>query len=676
MGDSTNDDSESRSMSISTATSENTYLENKLDFVQYNTRKIQLDSKVQRRPVKISNTRQQDISVNISFPYHNRRTGNRKESAKNIHTFCTIENVLSSIFPSCIKSRDVSLDPLVEDSLKNEEVNYDLIHYAESFAGPKILDPRTHTTPKRSITNINDNDSIRDSIEPSSINSDLNTEDHKSCKSPKDVKQMTDVKKDTEIPEEVIPLYELPPESTNEENSTRLLEVNGGEGKKDQSEHIQDTLINPTSTVDKTHTTQKEKPIKRIDFGAMEQSSIFDGPLAYENFYIANLFELYFRSYVFPSSSHNESIDLYDELSSFTKLPRIQIYQTDRDLMMWTLSKSTTNAMVNVADYLLLEEKLVRVSKEEVLPCGNASIARISPPEKNCRGFHGELLYQGLNPLKTIDSLKLILCVSNRALYIIPDFQQNVDKRKGFPSGIPTNAQFKDAVWPHALSRHPLKYLRKIVIGFSFQHLRLSFMLPGLRDEHFATPDNLCYNYLILTRDKKRTIELLQSIQSASKDDVSLVDQNHQISIENNDRIFLDAIGTALEPKPFGGVVINYQIVQQMWLHGDREPVRRSVVLTDEQIILFDENFDDDSLFSYVDNDMKKKYSSLKVVDIAELNNILEICAASEDPRQITLVIRAPSRMRRSHRWRLICKDGINAEGLIDDVRKATSSCK
>jgi len=59
----------------------------------------------------------------------------------------------------------------------------------------------------------------------------------------------------------------------------------------------------------------------------------------------------------------------------------------------------------------------------------------------------------------------------------------------------------------------------------------------------------------------------------------------------------------------------------------------------------------------------------------AELNDVLEICAADEDPRFITLVIKAPSRLRRSHHWRLVCRDGENAERLIEDVRKATAVC-
>ena len=63
----------------------------------------------------------------------------------------------------------------------------------------------------------------------------------------------------------------------------------------------------------------------------------------------------------------------------------------------------------------------------------------------------------------------------------------------------------------------------------------------------------------------------------------------------------------------------------------------------------------------------------MKVVDSAPLWRISEVRAAVNDPRLITLVIKAPSKLSRPHRWRLICTDGESAERLVFDVRNATA---
>ena len=116
-----------------------------------------------------------------------------------------------------------------------------------------------------------------------------------------------------------------------------------------------------------------------------------------------------------------------------------------------------------------------------------------------------------------------------------------------------------------------------------------------------------------------------------------------------------------------------YQILHQIWKRGDREASRRAFVLSDARAYLLDETYTGDGTNLEDDKEERKKLGdvSLSIIDSAKLDRVTEIRAANEDPRKITLVILPQSKLKRSHRWRLVCNDGEGAERLIDDVRKA-----
>jgi hypothetical protein len=141
--------------------------------------------------------------------------------------------------------------------------------------------------------------------------------------------------------------------------------------------------------------------------------------------------------------------------------------------------------------------------------------------------------------------------------------------------------------------------------------------------------------------------------------------KQNAVLIENDDKAFLDALGAKTDE-----VVLHYQILHQLWKRGDRAAARRAFVLTDSAIYLLDETYDGDG--SNPDENIKRLGDiSLVVIDSASLNRVTEVRAANKDPRMITLVILPLNKLKRSHRWRLICNDGDGAEHLIDDVRKA-----
>ena len=120
---------------------------------------------------------------------------------------------------------------------------------------------------------------------------------------------------------------------------------------------------------------------------------------------------------------------------------------------------------------------------------------------------------------------------------------------------------------------------------------------------------------------------------------------------------------------------MHYQILHQIWKRGDREASRRVFVLTDLKAYLLDETYVGDGTRNEIKKDKKLGDVSLAIIDSASLSRVIEVRAANEDPRKITLVILPKTKLKRSHRWRLVCNDGEGAERLIEDVRKATKGC-
>ena len=221
---------------------------------------------------------------------------------------------------------------------------------------------------------------------------------------------------------------------------------------------------------------------------------------------------------------------------------------------------------------------------------------------------------------------------------------------------------FGDGYWPHAVMRHPLNCLRRITIGFQFQRLVLRFCV-----ENAATLTSLDYTYVVLTKDKMQTVGLLQKIQSQLGDD----QQEGRLGalIDNDDKRFLDALGAPRTNE----VVMHYQIIHQIWKRGDREASRRAFVLTDSRVYLLDEHYVGDGTMKDDEKDKTNQLGdvSLAIIDSARLSRVTEVRAANEDPRKITLVILPQNKLKRSHRWRLVCNDGEGAERLIEDVRRA-----
>ncbi len=172
---------------------------------------------------------------------------------------------------------------------------------------------------------------------------------------------------------------------------------------------------------------------------------------------------------------------------------------------------------------------------------------------------------------------------------------------------------------------------------------------------------------MVLTSNKMQTISFLQKAPLPIADESQLSSMG--TLIDNDDKTFLDSLG----PPKSNEVLIHYQILLQFWKRRERRPARRSFVLTDSRVCLIDETYVGDGTHPETEKDKKKKLGdvSLVIIDSAALSQVTEVRAANEDPRKITLVILPQNKLKRYHRWRLICNDGEGAERLVEDVRKA-----
>ena len=485
------------------------------------------------------------------------------------------------------------------------------------------------------------------------------------------------------------------PGTINDIQFPDLLGKTDEEGSKDEDKNVQSFAVSSQGASSQGANGEAErdevKGNRPFDFGLAEKKSVYDGRESYSKLSVPSYLQLYFQSFVFPTT-FAKGISFYEEGKTETQdsigeqdvyFPRIQLFRSDRELAMRSLEVSTTPSGPCVTPPV--PEKFIDVWTDEIMACGLAATSRLPPVSESLRGFHGEVIRnRGVDELSS-ESQEILLCLSDTALYFIPDFvvveAKNNNERR-FPCSLPRNATFGDALWPHALARHPLEYLQRITLGFQFQRLVFHFVLPK-RD---GQTHGYEYAYVAFTCNKLRTISLVQKLQAQKK---ALAEQRadgggfgidkeqvEELIIDNDDRVVLDSLADAIAPIPMG-VVLHYQVLRQKWRSkrpdGTDPNVRRVCVVTDGSIFLLDENYIGDGSTTTLTQSGKYGDATLHLVDSAELAQMTEIRPADEDPTHITLVIQK-SRLVRSHRWRLVCKDGESAERLIHDVRQAVAA--
>ncbi len=446
-------------------------------------------------------------------------------------------------------------------------------------------------------------------------------------------------------------------------------------------------------------TNREDFPARASRFQIAEENAAYDGPDSLSEMYVLENLNLYFETYVFPSSLEvPESIeveevddeDFGDDWQTVAlRFPRIQLWPEDR---RWQDPTSPSHVLsgigssIEIDDWAITGERYVRVWDEQVVPCGKAALRRLAPNRRIRLGFHGEQLFKEGAPDPYAECRKVYLCLSSAAFYIllqaddVTKKQAEIGIKKRFPNPIPDGSKFQDAAWPHAVARHTLHTLQAVTIGFEFQRLILQFSNPTLRK---TDP----FIYVLLTSNKKATVSILQDIQrlvkESKKETIDLSSDVAPVSIENDSQLVMDALQATVAPEMLG-TIFHYQILRQRWKHGEgRGTVRRVCVVTDTKLFLMDEDYRADS-HKPLDPPatgiaaIKRKKSqvdlanvSYRVVDEACLKQVSEVQAAGADPSAITIVINPLSRLSRTHRWRLICRDSVGAERLVEDVRRA-----
>lgn len=429
-----------------------------------------------------------------------------------------------------------------------------------------------------------------------------------------------------------------------------------------------------------------EAKLTQIDFAAMERNDVYDGPDTYSNLCISEYYELYFRCFVFPTTQMNDSVDICEEITELSAIPKIQLYQTDRELMMAFSMKKETNCISPLL-HNNNTEYLISVTKENIISCGMAATARIQPKTKEIKNAKGSILYANNVPYAISECQKLLLCISNKAIYFIPDFLDTATNHRPFPSPIGLKSTFSSGYWPHAYCRHPLKYLRKLSFdGYGFQRLTLFFKLPSIRYAIYA-PNEIGdvnaydYTYVICTYSQRETIRLLQTLQQAVKDarpDTKSETMSSSLAIENENISTVKAIGRTLARANFSDDILHYQILYQTWNNCHEQPTdRRSFVLTNNEVFLFNETYGGD--LSSCADDEKFPYACygdirLRTIASAYIENIVNVCISKDDAMLVIITFASKSKIRwSSSSWYLKCISLENAELLINDIRNATS---
>jgi hypothetical protein len=489
--------------------------------------------------------------------------------------------------------------------------------------------------------------------------------------------------------------------------------------------------------------SQQQPGIKKYQLA--EKNAKFVGQHTFKQLLILENLELYFRLFVFCRLSGSDgggldasSVSAWDDdidnwQTVLETYPRIQLYPIDHRIREAAAGQVAERAELDAVG----QEDFCRVWREHVVACGKPALRRLTPMRATRLGFHGEVVWtsdaEGGGPVNQdvfIKCRETIICCSSAAIYVIADHDavtrrtmqdsnatsspssnnKNKNKRKLFPLPIPPHACFAEAVWPHAMARHSFQTLRSITIGFGFQRLTLRFSNPtrSQQQQQRHCPDE-DFVYILSTCNKLQTISLLKEIQSlanegrsstrllqggsgggASSSESFDVDD---VQIENDDRHVLEALGMAVAPDDTISMVLHYQILEQVWKHGERGSVRRVCLVTDTKIFLLDEDYHGDGggggcgdsrqhtmdKATSPDSGQRRQQERVmgdtlyRLVDKACLEQISIVQAAGADPRAITLVIRPLSRLQRTHNWRLLCRDRDGAERLVEDVRKAIS---
>lgn len=463
--------------------------------------------------------------------------------------------------------------------------------------------------------------------------------------------------------------------------SDSLINKDTGQNAQDWSLFTEEDL--PQSSETETKIIQSlDTKVSQIDFASMERDDVYNGPGTYSDLCISEYYDLYFRCFVFPTTQMNDSVDIGEEITDKGNIPKIQLYQTDRELMMVFSMKKETNGISPLL-HINNTEYLISVTKESIIPCGIAATARIQPQSREVKNAKGSVLYSNNVPYVISECQKLLLCVTNKAMYFIPDFSDSTTDHRPFPSPIGIDSAFSSGYWPHAYCRHPLKYLRKITFdGYGFQKLTLFFKLPSIHRSIYAGNEMgdmsaYDYTYVIYTYSQRDTIRLLQTFQQAVKDarpDTKTEALPSSLAIENENIITTKAIGRTLARPNFGDDILHYQILYQTWKNNNCQPVdRRSFVLTNKEVFLFNETYggdlstcaDDDKFPCSCYGDIR-----LRTIASASIENIVNVCISKDDSMMVIITFGSSSKIRwSSSLWHLKCISLENAELLINDIR-------
>ena len=199
---------------------------------------------------------------------------------------------------------------------------------------------------------------------------------------------------------------------------------------------------------------------------------------------------------------------------------------------------------------------------------------------------------------------------------------------------------------------------RTCTIFFGFQRCALSFctnaaylMIPVDVDPGFT--------YIFITREKSRTYPIITTIPPLANSVRAVVDKSlKKVLIENKDAQLLDGVMDILRSfKNTQLDVLHYQMCFQYRRNKADKMIPRSIILSQEMLLLCDEDLTTPSV-------------QLKLVDSIKLKGISRV-KIEDNPHCMTIYFK--SNVVTSRKWRLFFETRTAASRTRDECKRACS---
>jgi hypothetical protein len=224
------------------------------------------------------------------------------------------------------------------------------------------------------------------------------------------------------------------------------------------------------------------------------------------------------------------------------------------------------------------------------------------------------------------DETPALIAVTDTCLYVMdPDFAVTAK---------PSGERPKPRLW----ARHSLRSLERVVIGYRGQTLRLEFsvteiatpLASDVAPTHHRSGHMAVYGYTLLTRDKKSTFDLLQTVRGLANEHRTL--SVGKVRIEHREEETLYGM--------YDLQIRFYQLLFQWEKGGSPQP--RTLLVTDDRLLVSVEDFRF-RVPGRTTSSASRPHPGERMTFLLNLHlrHVTEVCEG-DDPRYLSITVREP----------------------------------